>query len=57
MYTVFYKKDTYNPYKTYPQNANRYAGSKSFNTEVEAREFAKTVKESRIYYSGIRVPN
>ena len=57
MYTVFYKKETYNPYKTYRQNANRYVGSKSFNAEVEAREFAKTVKESRIYYSGVRVPN
>ena len=43
MFTVFYKKENYNPYKSYPQNANRYAGSKSFKTEQEAKDFAETV--------------
>ncbi len=54
-YTVFYKKDHYNPYRTYPQNANRYAGSRSFKTEAEAREFATTVNQAKIYYLGKRV--
>ena len=43
MFTVFFKKKNYNPFRSYYQNQNRYAGSRSFNTETEAREFAKTV--------------
>ena len=48
MFTVFYTKENYNPYKTYGQNFNRRAGSKSFKTEAEAREFAKTVNTKYI---------
>lgn len=48
MFTVFYKKESYNPHKTYPQNYNRYAGSKSFKTENEARTFAETVNTKYI---------
>lgn len=43
MFTVFFTKDNYNPYKSYYQNQNRYAGSRSFKTEIEARNFAVTV--------------
>lgn len=43
MFTVFYKKENYNPFKSYAQNANRYVGSKSFKTEEEARGFAEIV--------------
>lgn len=49
-YTVFYKKENYNPYKTYGQTVNRYAGSKSFETLDEAVAFAKTVKNADIRY-------
>lgn len=48
MFTVFYKKEKYNPFITYSQNQNRYAGSKSFKTEQEARAFAKTVNTKYI---------
>ena len=48
MFTVFYKKENYNPYKSYPQNCNRLAGSKSFKTEAEARAFSKTVNTKYI---------
>lgn len=54
-YTVFFKRANYNPYRSYSQNANRYAGSKSFNTEPEAREFATTVREARVYCLGCRI--
>ena len=54
-YTVFFKKANYNPYKTYYRNENRYAGSKSFETEAEAREFAATVENGRVYYLGVRI--
>lgn len=54
-YSVTYKRDHYNPYKSYPQNANRYVGTKLFATETEAREFAATVKEPKIYYLGKRI--
>ena len=53
-YTVFYTKKNYNPYKSYYKNSNRYAGSKSFKTEVEAREFAATV-DGRVYLLGNRI--
>ena len=49
MYTVFYKRDSYNPYRTYFQNANRFVGSKSFANIEEAKEFANTVSEPRVY--------
>lgn len=54
-YTVFFKKANYNPYRSYFQNANRYAGSKSFATELEARNFAESVSEARIYCLGCRI--
>lgn len=53
-YTVFYKTATYNPYRTYAQNANRKAASKSFDNEAKAKEFAKEVN-GRVYYLGVRV--
>ena len=43
MFTVFFRKENYNPFRSYYQNQNRYAGSRSFNTEEEARSFAKSV--------------
>jgi hypothetical protein len=54
-YTVFYTKESYNPNKSYYQNQNRLAGSKSFKTEQEAREFAPTVKNGQVYYLGVRI--
>ncbi len=54
-YTVFFKKANYNPYKSYGQNFNRRAGSKSFETETEARAFAETVDNGRVYYLGVRI--
>ena len=53
-YTVHYTSNTYNPYRTYYQNQNRYARSKSFDTEAEARAFASTVN-GRVYRLGVRV--
>ena len=53
-YTVHYTANTYNPYKAYYQNQNRYARSKSFDTEVEARAFASAVK-GRVYRLGVRI--
>ena len=53
-YTVHYTANTYNPYKTYYQNQNRYARSKSFDTEAEARAFASAVK-GRVYRLGVRI--
>lgn len=47
-YLVFYKADNYNPYRSYPQNYNRYARVKRLNTLEEARKFAKTVKNADI---------
>jgi spore maturation protein CgeB len=35
MFTIFYKKATYNPNRTYFQNYNRYAGCKSAKTPEE----------------------
>ena len=49
MYTVFYKKSTYNPHRTYFRNANRFVGSRGFATVEEARQFAATVAEPCIY--------
>lgn len=54
-YTVFYTKKNYNPYKSYYKNSNRYAGSKSFKTEVEAREFAAATVDGRVYLLGNRI--
>ena len=54
-YSVIYKRDHYNPHKSYPQNANRYVGIRLCVTETEAREFAATVKEPKIYYLGKRI--
>lgn len=48
MFTVFFKKENYNPFRTYYQNQNRYAGSKSFKTEAEARSYARTVNTKYI---------
>jgi hypothetical protein len=48
MFTVFYRKSQYNPYRSYYQNANRYAGSKSFKTLAEAKAFAATVNTKYI---------
>lgn len=53
-YTVFYNTKNYNPYKTYFQNANRRAASKSFDNEIEARNFASEVN-GRTYYLGVRI--
>ena len=53
-YTVFYTRKNYNPFKSYYKNSNRYAGSKSFKTEVEARKFAATV-DGRVYCLGVRI--
>jgi hypothetical protein len=47
-YLVFYTADTYNPFRSYPQNYNRYARVQRFNTLEEAREFAQTVKNPTI---------
>ena len=49
MYIVYYKRDSYNPQHTYPQNFNRFVGSKCFTTVEEARSFAETVAEPHIY--------
>jgi hypothetical protein len=55
-YRVHYKKDNYNPYKTYARNANRYAACKVVDTLEEAREFAATVKNAEIYTTtGVKV--
>ena len=55
-YRVFYKRDNYNPYKTYSRNANRYAACKTVDTLEEAKEFAATVKNAEIYTTtGIKV--
>ena len=43
MYTVFFRTSNYNPFRTYPQNANRKAASKGFDTIDKARAFALTV--------------
>ena len=53
-YTVFFKANHYNPYKTYAQNANRYMRSKSFLTEAEARAFANEVS-GEVYYLGNKI--
>ena len=53
-YTVHYTSNTYNPYKTYYQNQNRYARSKPFDTLEEAKSFASTVN-GRVYRLGVRV--
>ena len=55
-YRVFYKRDNYNPHKTYARNANRYAACKTVDTLEEAKEFAATVKNAEIYTTtGVRV--
>lgn len=54
-YTVFYTKENYNPNKSYYQNQNRLAGSKSFKTLEEAKAFAPTVKNGQVYYLGVKV--
>ena len=48
IFTVFYKADSYNPNRTYFQNQNRYARSKSFTNRAEAEAFAKEVN-GRVY--------
>ena len=48
IFTVFYKANSYNPNRTYFQNQNRYARSKSFATKAEAEAFAKEVN-GRVY--------
>jgi hypothetical protein len=48
MFTVFFKKSAYNPYKSYAQNANRRVGSRSFKTYAQAYEFSKTVDTMHI---------
>lgn len=53
-YTVFFKKENYNPFRTYYQNQNRYADSKSFVDENEARQFCKKVN-GRLYYLGKKI--
>lgn len=47
-FTVFYKLKNYNPYRSYYQNQNRYAASKTFDNENAARDFAKSVGASYI---------
>lgn len=54
-FTVFFKKENYDQRKTYPRNADRYAGSKSFKTLDAAQEFAGTVNGARVYRCGVRV--
>ena len=41
LYIVVYNR--YNPYITYPQNANKRIGSKVFKDRDEAKAFADTV--------------
>jgi hypothetical protein len=48
MFTVFYKKESYNQNKSYPQNCNRYVGSKTFKMLEEATAFASTVNATNI---------
>lgn len=48
MFTVFYRTSNYNPFRSYPQNANRKAASKVFNTIDEAKAFAMTVNTTCI---------
>ena len=47
-YLVFYRADSYDPTRTYPQNFNRYARCQRFDTLAEARVFAQTVKNPDI---------
>ena len=55
-YRVHYRRENYNPYKTYFKNANRYAACKVVDTIEEAREFAATVKDAEIYTTtGVKV--
>lgn len=49
-YIVFFKKDTYNRFKTYPANYNRYASHQNFEKLDDAIDFAKTVNgEIRLF--------
>lgn len=48
MFTVFYLRSNYNPYKTYYQNSNRYIASKAFKTIEDAKKFAGTVNTCHI---------
>lgn len=55
-FRIHYLRDNYNPYKTYARNANRYAACKIVDTLDEAKEFAKTVKDAKIYTTtGVKV--
>lgn len=47
-YTVIFKPTIYNPYRSYPSNADRYINSKFCETLEEARAFAKTVNVKHI---------
>ena len=47
-YIVWYKSNGYNPYRTYPQNADKRAQVKYFANLDEAIAFAKTVKNAQI---------
>lgn len=45
LYTIFYKVNTYNPYKTYPQNQDRYVRSIAIKGTEEAYKKAKEIEE------------
>lgn len=55
-FRVHYKKESYNPCKSYFKNANRYAACKICDTLAQAEEFAATVKDAQIYTTtGVKV--
>ena len=48
-FIVYFKRDNYNQHITYARCQNRYVGSKCFATMEEAKTFAATQKNARIY--------
>ncbi len=48
-FIVYFKKDRYNQNITYARCQNRYVGSKCFSTMDQAKIFAATQKNARIY--------
>lgn len=48
-FIVYFNREHYNQHITYARCQNRYVGSKSFATMEEAKTFAATQKNARIY--------